>query len=220
MTLPPPIDLTAVLMTALLNPAVIVVAFWMGRYADQRHKIPVAAFAAALAGSVVVYIAVRLGMTGLGACRTRRSGRVHRPVPGGARVGVSGLPAVSEMTSARSLLRIWLWATVVGAGGAAGVGVRAGAGVPCAADAGDRAAVGADDRPRAQPAEDAGAPSPCVEAGIAFDANEGGGRCVRDLGGDLGPPSTLDRRLSRWTHWVGVSRRLRRHHPHQERHRT
>ena len=61
MTLPPPIDLTAVLMTALLNPAVIVVAFWMGRYADQRHKIPVAAFAAALAGSVVVYMAVRLG---------------------------------------------------------------------------------------------------------------------------------------------------------------
>ena len=64
MTPPPPIDLTAVLLTALLNPAVIVVAFWMGRYADQRHKIPVAAFAAALAGSVVIYIAVRLGMTG------------------------------------------------------------------------------------------------------------------------------------------------------------
>ena len=64
MTLPPPIDLTAVLMTALLNRAVFVVAFWMGRYADQRHKIPVAAFAAALAGSVVIYIAVRLGMTG------------------------------------------------------------------------------------------------------------------------------------------------------------
>jgi hypothetical protein len=64
MTLPPPIDLTAVLMTALLNPAVIVVAFWMGRYADQRHKIPVAAFAAALAGSVAISIAVRLGMTG------------------------------------------------------------------------------------------------------------------------------------------------------------
>ena len=113
MTPPPPIDLTAVLMTALLNPAVIVVAFWMGRYADQRHKIPVAAFAAALAGSVVIYIAVRLGMAGLGASRTRCSGRVHRPVPGGARVGLSGLPAVSEMTSARSLLRIWLWATVV-----------------------------------------------------------------------------------------------------------
>jgi spore maturation protein SpmB len=44
---------------------VIVVAFWMGRHADQRHKLPVAAFAAALAGSVVIYIAVRLGMTGL-----------------------------------------------------------------------------------------------------------------------------------------------------------
>ena len=59
-----PVDLQAVVLTALLNPAVIVVAFWMGRYADQRHKIPVAAFAAALAGSVVIYIAVRPGMTG------------------------------------------------------------------------------------------------------------------------------------------------------------
>jgi hypothetical protein len=65
MTPPTPIDLTAVLLTALLNPVVVVVAFWMGRYADQRHKIPVAAFAAALAGSVVLYIAVRLGVTGV-----------------------------------------------------------------------------------------------------------------------------------------------------------
>ena len=65
MTLPQPVDLTLVLLTALLNPAVIIVAFWMGMYADQRQKLPVAAFAAALAGSVVTYIAVRLGMTGI-----------------------------------------------------------------------------------------------------------------------------------------------------------
>lgn len=61
----PPVDLTAVLLIALLNPAVIIVAFWMGRYADQRQKLPVAAFAAALAGSVVTYIAVRLGVGGI-----------------------------------------------------------------------------------------------------------------------------------------------------------
>ncbi len=61
----PPVDLTAVLLTALLNPAVIIVAFWMGRNADERQKIPVAAFAAALAGSVLTYIAVRLGMSGV-----------------------------------------------------------------------------------------------------------------------------------------------------------
>ena len=60
-----PVDLTAVVLTALLNPAVIVVAFWMGRGADQWQKLPVAAFAAALAGSLLVYVAVRFGIAGV-----------------------------------------------------------------------------------------------------------------------------------------------------------
>ena len=60
-----PVDLMAVVLTALLNPAVVVVAFWMGRQADQWQKLPVAAFAAALAGSVLIYIAVRLGVRGV-----------------------------------------------------------------------------------------------------------------------------------------------------------
>ena len=60
-----PVDLQAVLLTALLNPAVIVVAFWMGRGADQPQKLPVAAFAAALAGSLLVYVAARLGVAGV-----------------------------------------------------------------------------------------------------------------------------------------------------------
>ena len=60
-----PVDLRDVVLTALLNPAVIVVAFWMGRSADQWQKLPVAAFAAALAGSVLVYVAVRLGIAGV-----------------------------------------------------------------------------------------------------------------------------------------------------------
>ena len=62
---PPPVDLLAVLLTALLNPAVIVVAFWLGRNADQPQKVPVAAFAAALAGSLLTHFAVRAGMTSL-----------------------------------------------------------------------------------------------------------------------------------------------------------
>jgi hypothetical protein len=62
---PIPVDLKVVLLTALLNPAVILVAFWMGRYADQWQKVPVAAFAAAIVGSVLIYIAVRLGVTGI-----------------------------------------------------------------------------------------------------------------------------------------------------------
>jgi hypothetical protein len=56
---PAPVDLTTVVLTALLNPAVAVVAFWMGRNADQPQKLPVAAFAAALAGSFIGYVALR-----------------------------------------------------------------------------------------------------------------------------------------------------------------
>lgn len=63
--MPVPIDLTAVLLTALLNPAVPIVAFLMGRNANQWQKLPVAAFAAALVGSALVYVAVRLGITGV-----------------------------------------------------------------------------------------------------------------------------------------------------------
>ncbi len=62
---PAPVDLVAVLLNALFNPAVVVVAFWMGRQADQWQKLPVAAFAAALVGSVLIFFAVRLGMRGV-----------------------------------------------------------------------------------------------------------------------------------------------------------
>jgi hypothetical protein len=60
-----PVDLKAVLLTALLNPAVIAVAIWLGRRADQWQKLPVVAFAAALAGSALVYVAVLLGVPGV-----------------------------------------------------------------------------------------------------------------------------------------------------------
>jgi hypothetical protein len=65
MTPAPPVDIVAVILIALLNPAVIVVAVWLGRRADQPQKLPVAAFAAALAGSILTYVAVRLGLTGV-----------------------------------------------------------------------------------------------------------------------------------------------------------
>jgi zinc transporter ZupT len=69
--MPPPVDLDAVLLTALLNPVAIAVAFWMGRSADQWQKLPVAAFAAAAAGTATVYVAARLGVPG--ADRTARA---------------------------------------------------------------------------------------------------------------------------------------------------
>jgi ABC-type Fe3+-siderophore transport system permease subunit len=62
---PVPVDLHVVLLTALLNPVAVVVAFWMGASADQWQKLPLAAFAAAIAGTVAVYVAARLGMPGV-----------------------------------------------------------------------------------------------------------------------------------------------------------
>ena len=60
-----PVNLTAVILTALFNPAVAIVAVWMGRQADQWQKLPVAAFAAALVGSMFVFIAVHFGLPGV-----------------------------------------------------------------------------------------------------------------------------------------------------------
>lgn len=55
-----PFDPEALVLIALLNPAVILVALLMGRAADQWQKIVVAAFAAALAGFLLVYVATFL----------------------------------------------------------------------------------------------------------------------------------------------------------------
>ena len=52
-----PFDPQAILLLALLNPAVILVGFLMGRAADQWQKIIVAGFAAALAGFLLMYVA-------------------------------------------------------------------------------------------------------------------------------------------------------------------
>jgi hypothetical protein len=60
-----------VLLTALLNPVVAIVAFWMGRSADQWQKLPLAAFAGSLAGIAAVYVGARLGIGGL--ARTGRA---------------------------------------------------------------------------------------------------------------------------------------------------
>lgn len=55
-----PFDPGALLLIALLNPAVWLTAFLMGRAADQWQKIVVAAFAAALAGAALVWVAAFL----------------------------------------------------------------------------------------------------------------------------------------------------------------
>jgi hypothetical protein len=53
--------LTLVLLAAV-NPAVIAVAFLMGRGADQWQKLPVAAFAASAAGFLLYWIGGQIGV--------------------------------------------------------------------------------------------------------------------------------------------------------------
>lgn len=54
-------DPATLFIIAALNPAVVVVAFWMGLKADQWQKLIVAALAASLAGFLLLYFAVFVG---------------------------------------------------------------------------------------------------------------------------------------------------------------
>jgi hypothetical protein len=57
-----PFDPWTLVLISLLNPAVIAVAFYMGRRADQWQKLIVAAFAASLAGFILYWLAADLGL--------------------------------------------------------------------------------------------------------------------------------------------------------------
>jgi hypothetical protein len=57
-----PFDPWTLVLIALLNPVVIVVAFLMGRRADQWQKLIVAAFAASLAGYALYWLAAAVGL--------------------------------------------------------------------------------------------------------------------------------------------------------------
>jgi hypothetical protein len=54
------VPLTEVLLYGILNPATIVVAFMMGQRANDKSKLMIAAFAGAVAGVAVLYIATFL----------------------------------------------------------------------------------------------------------------------------------------------------------------
>ncbi len=58
--LQPDVDVLQALAFAAFNPATIAVAFLMGRKADQKAKILIAAFAGALAGTALLYVAALL----------------------------------------------------------------------------------------------------------------------------------------------------------------
>ncbi len=57
-----PFDPITLVLIALFNPVVIVVAFLMGRRADQWQKLIVAAFAASLCGFLLYWIAGAVGL--------------------------------------------------------------------------------------------------------------------------------------------------------------
>ena len=54
-------DPATLILIALINPAVIIVALVLGRRADQWQKLIVAAFAASLAGFILYWIVTTLG---------------------------------------------------------------------------------------------------------------------------------------------------------------
>lgn len=54
------VPLVEVLLYGILNPATIVVAFMMGQRADEKSKLLIAAFAGAIAGVAVLYVATFL----------------------------------------------------------------------------------------------------------------------------------------------------------------
>lgn len=55
-------DPMTLVLLAAANPAVIVVALLMGRGADQWQKLPVAAFAAAVAGFLLYWLGGQVGL--------------------------------------------------------------------------------------------------------------------------------------------------------------
>jgi hypothetical protein len=57
-----PFDPATLVKIALFNPVVIIIAFMMGRRADQWQKIVVAAFAASCAGYLLYWLVAAVGL--------------------------------------------------------------------------------------------------------------------------------------------------------------
>ena len=57
-----PFDPLTLVLVAVLNPAVIVVGLMMGRRADEWQKLPIAAFAASIAGVALFWLGGEFGV--------------------------------------------------------------------------------------------------------------------------------------------------------------
>lgn len=56
-----PPELKDVLLLAIMNPATLAVGYWLGRSSDQAQKIAIAAFVAAIAGTIYVWLLMYFG---------------------------------------------------------------------------------------------------------------------------------------------------------------
>lgn len=59
----PSVSLAEVFLFAALNPATVIISIWMGRNADQRAKILLAAFAGAVAAALLLNAAAFLRLS-------------------------------------------------------------------------------------------------------------------------------------------------------------
>ncbi|MFA5898275.1 MAG: hypothetical protein WC829_04095 [Hyphomicrobium sp.] len=57
-----PFDPATLIKIALFNPAIIIVAFLLGRRADQWQKVVVAGFAASLCGFILYWLVAAVGL--------------------------------------------------------------------------------------------------------------------------------------------------------------
>lgn len=64
--LQPDVSYAVIGLIALLNPVVILVGLWLGARCDQVQKLPIAGFAAALAGIALVWVAAWLRLPYVG----------------------------------------------------------------------------------------------------------------------------------------------------------
>lgn len=56
-----PPEVKVILLLAIMNPVTLLAGYWLGRKADQAQKVVIAAFIAAMAGTVYVWLLMKLG---------------------------------------------------------------------------------------------------------------------------------------------------------------
>ena len=58
-----PPELKEILMHAIMNPVTLLAGYWLGRKADQVQKLVIAAFIAAIGGTIYTWLRMKFGFT-------------------------------------------------------------------------------------------------------------------------------------------------------------